>query len=290
MKELNQLKKEYQAIEIPDELEFMMKKTIIRKEKQMKRNRRIKASFASVAAILILFIGTINLFPSAAYAMYQIPVLKNLVQLVTFRELTYQDDHYEADIKVPKIEGLENTDLANSLNEKYLEENTKLYNDFLAEIGEEELTPQKLALFTNFTVKTNTEDLYVIERIKTAIAASGSESVHYDNIDLKNQIIITLPSLFTDDRYIDRITDNIKVQMTEQMNTDENMMYFIDGDGSVGGFTKIDPEQSFYITADSNLVIVFDEYAVAPGSMGIVEFTIPTEVIKDLLVSNTYIK
>ena len=32
------------------------------------------------------------------------------------------------------------------------------------------------------------------------------------------------------------------------------------------------------------------EYAVAPGSMGIVEFTIPTNVIQSSLVSNTYIK
>ena len=36
-------------------------------------------------------------------------------------------------------------------------------------------------------------------------------------------------------------------------------------------------------------VPVFDEYEVAPGSMGVVEFEIPTEVLADILVSNEYI-
>ena len=77
----------------------------------------------------------------------------------------------------------------------------------------------------------------------------------------------------------------------EKTNKAEGIMFFIEGDGTVGGgFDKIAVEQTFYITADSQLVIVFDEYEVAPGSMGIVEFTIPTEVIQDSLVSNMYIK
>ena len=68
----------------------------------------------------------------------------------------------------------------------------------------------------------------------------------------------------------------------------KTVLYFI-GE-SEGGFVKIDPEQTFYINADSQLVIVFDEYAVAPGCMGIVEFAIPTDIIRDMLVGNTYIR
>ena len=64
-------------------------------------------------------------------------------------------------------------------------------------------------------------------------------------------------------------------------------MFFIEGDGSVEGFDQITSEQTFYISADSKLVIVFNEYEVAPGSMGIVEFTIPTEIIKEILVYPT---
>ena len=47
-------------------------------------------------------------------------------------------------------------------------------------------------------------------------------------------------------------------------------------------FTGIDPEQNFYWNDDGELVLVFDEYAVAPGVMGMVEFTIPAAVTDSL--------
>ncbi|MOA66629.1 Anti-sigma-V factor RsiV [compost metagenome] len=55
-------------------------------------------------------------------------------------------------------------------------------------------------------------------------------------------------------------------------------------------FTSISKDQSFYINNDSKLVIVFNEYDVAPGAMGSVEFVIPTEVIAGDLVSQMYIQ
>jgi len=51
-----------------------------------------------------------------------------------FKEYTVNEDRFKADIKVPAIEGLENKELQNSLNEKYLAENKKLYEEFMAEM------------------------------------------------------------------------------------------------------------------------------------------------------------
>jgi len=290
MNKFNDLKDEYQNIKIPEELELVVRNSIKKENKHMRKNRIVMKSFASAAALILVFTATVNLSPSAAYAMEQVPILGSLVRLVSFSSLTYQDDIYEADLEVPQIEGLEDDTLQNTLNQKYLEENTKLFNDFLATIGDKKIDPSTFGLYTNYKVKTETEDLFVVESVKTEIAASAAESVHYDNIDLKNQIIISLPSLFTDDSYIDVISDYLNSYMQEHINTEEGIMYFLKINGEVDGFDKIDAEQSFYITADSKLVIVFDEYAVAPGSMGIVEFTIPTDVLKDILVSDVYIK
>lgn len=289
MRRFGSLISEYKATEIPDDLELMVYKTITNFEHR-RRNRRIIRFAGYAAAMALLFAGTVNLSPVTAGAMSEIPVLGGLVRLVTVKELTFKGDTHEAGIKVPRIEGPGNSDLKESLNEKYLEENTALYNKFIEEMGEEEPSPLKIALFKNYTVKTDTEDIFVVEQIKTEIAASGTESVTYDNIDLKNQIIITLPSLFKDDSYVETISKNIKAQMHEKTNLDEGIMYFIEGEGVTWGFNKIAAEQSFYINADSKLVIVFNEYEVAPGCMGIVEFVIPTGVIQNILVSNTYIK
>lgn len=291
MERLQPLINEYKNIEIPEEVEFMVRKTINEFESCRNRERKLIKFTAAVAAAVLLFVGAVNLSPVTASAMSKIPMLKELVRIVTIKELAYQSDNRDVNIKVPQIEGLPDSQLEKSLNEKYLQRNTALYEEFLARTGEDELSPMNLALFTDYKVKTHTADILVVEEVKTEIAASGAESVRYDNIDLKNQIIITLPSLFKDDSYIDVISDNIKAQMQAKTNKSEGIMFFIAGDGTVGGgFDKIAPEQTFYITADSQLVIVFDEYAVAPGSMGIVEFTIPTAVIQGSLVSNTYIK
>lgn len=288
-KDFKQVMEEYYNTEIPKELEFVVKHTIIQKERQMKRHRIYKSAGTAAATAVILFIGTVNINPGAAQAMYRIPVIKNLVELVTVRDLTYQDKNHEADVKVPEVTGLDSSELEDSLNSKYLEKNTKLYKDFMDTIGGD-TSPANLALYTNYKVKVRTEDLLVIEGIKTEIAASGSESVQFDNIDLKNQLMITLPSLFKDDSYRDLISENIKTQMKQKMQKEEGVMYFIKGEDEPSGFDRIKPDQNFYINKEGKLVISFDEYEVAPGSMGLVEFVIPTEVIKDILVGDTYIK
>ena len=66
-------------------------------------------------------------------------------------------------------------------------------------------------------------------------------------------------------------------QMEEQMAQDESKAYFTDQ------FTAIDPEQNFYWNADGDLVLVFDEYSIAAGYMGMPEFVIPASVYEGLL-------
>ncbi|WP_322020199.1 RsiV family protein [Clostridium butyricum] len=45
-------------------------------------------------------------------------------------------------------------------------------------------------------------------------------------------------------------------------------------------FDKIKENQDFYINNDGNLVICFDEYEVAPGYMGTLEFIISDKIFK----------
>lgn len=48
-------------------------------------------------------------------------------------------------------------------------------------------------------------------------------------------------------------------------------------------FHAIAADQNFYINDNNQLVIVFDEYTVAPGSMGMPEFVLPNDILTDLL-------
>jgi hypothetical protein len=189
---------------------------------------------------------------------------------------------------------MENKDLELGLNQKYLSENKALYEKFQSEI--EQLKKQgggHLGLDTNYEVKTDNDRIFSIGRYVVETSGSSSEEVAFDTIDKVNQILITLPMLFKDEQYIERISQNIKEQMIAQMKADPDIVYWIPENGdevSTDMFTSISKDQSFYINDDGKLVIVFNKYDIAPGSMGSVEFVIPTEVIAGDLVSQKYIQ
>ncbi|WP_353095918.1 DUF3298 domain-containing protein [Tissierella praeacuta] len=294
---LEQLKQEYIDTQIPEELDFIVRKAIRNGRKNMKRKnniRKMKVASASVAASVVILTAGVNTSPVLATTLSKVPVVGGIVKVLTFREYKVDKDNYNADIKVPELQGLENKELENSLNEKYLKEGKELYDQFMKDIEELEKEGGKghLGVDHGYDIKTDTDKILSIGRFVVNTVGSSSTTFKYDTIDKEKQVLITLPSLFKDDSYVNIISDNIKNQMKEQMKSDENNVYWVEGEVEEGmeTFKKISNEQSFYITEEGKLVISFDKYEVAPGYMGAVEFTIPTEAISEVLVSNEYIK
>ena len=289
---MNRFRNEYENIEIPDELEFLVRTTIKEQEKKMKRKNIINKSVIAAAVAGVVFVGSINLSSEISYALSEVPVLGSIVRVLTFKTFELKDNNFDAELKTPAIEGLDSK-LEAMLNEKYLDENQKLYDDFMKEIDElkkADMDEAHMGIASGYEVKTDTDKLLVIGRYVVNTAGSSSTTIKYDTIDKQNKILITLPSLFKDEAYIDMISENIKAQMKEQMK-DESKVYWLE-DEMMGdeNFSKIDKNQSFYITKDNQLVIAFDKYEVAPGYMGNPEFIIPSELLKDALVSEEYIK
>ena len=289
---MNRFRNEYENIEIPDELEFLVRTTIKEQEKKMKRKNIINKSVIAAAVAGVVFVGSINLSSEISYALSEVPVLGSIVRVLTFKTFELKDNNFDAQLTTPAIEGLDSK-LEAMLNEKYLDENQKLYDDFMKEIDElkkADMEEAHMGIASGYEVKTDTDKLLVIGRYVVNTAGSSSTTIKYDTIDKQNKILITLPSLFKDEAYIDIISENIKAQMKEQMK-DENNVYWLE-DEMMGdeNFSKIDKNQSFYITKDNQLVIAFDKYEVAPGYMGNPEFIIPSELLKDVLVSDEYIK
>ena len=289
---MNKFRNEYENIEIPDELEFLVRTTIKEQEKKMKRKNIINKSVIAAAVAGVVFVGSINLSSEISYALSEVPVLGSIVRVLTFKTFELKDNNFDAQLTTPAIEGLDSK-LEAMLNEKYLDENQKLYDDFMKEIDEmkkADMDEAHMGIASGYEVKTDTDKLLVIGRYVVNTAGSSSTTINYDTIDKQNKILITLPSLFKDEAYIDIISENIKAQMKEQMK-DENNVYWLE-DEMMGdeNFSKIDKNQSFYITKDNQLVIEFDKYEVAPGYMGNPAFIIPSELLKDALVSEEYIK
>jgi len=287
---LKELEKQYRNVPIPKELDAIVEASL----KKGRRKRTPKWLWGSVAAAALLTVS-INVSPTMARNLSYIPVLGSLVQVLTFVNYELEEDTYTASIKVPRVSG-ESADIA-ALNEKYAAEGKALYEQFTAKTedsGKDE--GGYLSVDGGYIVLTDTEQILSIGRYIVNTAASSSTQMKYDTIDKQKQIVITLPSLFKDDRYISIITEFITEQMRQEMKaTNLEKIYWVHDAGLpedelFDPFTSIKPDQNFYITEEGKLVIVFDEYEVAPGYMGIVEFEIPTEVLADVLVSNEYIQ
>lgn len=291
------LEKHLNTIPIPNELDFVVQRAIKDGKKSKKRminmKRLTKNIGVTAAALTVGFVGIANFSPTFAKSMSDLPIIGDIINVVTFTQFDYHEDTYDATLNAPVLEGLKDKNFAEALNSKYAEENKALFEKFEADVATLESFSEggHMGIDSGFIIKTNNDQILSIARYVVNTAGSSSTTMTFDTIDKENELLITLPSLFKDSSYIELISENIKTQMKERMKADENLVYWIDGEpDALDGFNKIDANQDFYISDSGKLVISFDKYMVGPGSIGIQEFEIPTEVIQSALVSNTYIK
>lgn len=291
-KKLEEMKEEYTNIQIPDELNDVV-------ERAIKKNKKKPTAYkwlTGVAAAVVIFTASINTNTAMANALIDIPVVGSIVKVLTFTEFKVDEkDLYHADITVPQVVGLESNQLSDSLNEKYITEGQELYDQFMTDMKDiADNGGGHYGIASGYEIMTDNEQILSIKRYVVQTAASGTETLTYDTIDKKNEILLSLPMLFKNDQYIQVISDNVKEQMIKEFEKDSNKMYWLSGAGLMEemqdeAFKSIKSNQNFYINEVGKLVISFDEYEVAPGYMGTVEFVIPTEAISDLLVSDEYI-
>lgn len=276
MKNINDLKKEYMDIKIPENLDDVVKESIKKVDRKSIVNKKIIGS----AAVLAIIFG-INISPAFADVVLDIPIVGNIVKLVTVKNYTLKKNNVEADIKVPAIEGLENKQLEENLNEEFIKNGKKIYEELIEEFPS--INNQMKYVGSDYKIKADNDSFLSIEIIKEEIQASSYTTKKHYTIDKNKQIVLTLPMLFEGDNYIEEISNDIKAQMIENMKKDSNLTYFLEADENeevIDSFDKIKENQDFYINNDGNLVICFDQYEVAPGYMGTLEFIISDKIFK----------
>lgn len=270
---IEKLKKEYKNINVKEEGVFIMKKNI---EKAKKENKNNKIKYTSIACVsaLALFVALPNLSPDIAMAMSKIPVIDKIVNVITIGKYDEQDKNIS--VKTPVATDKNNAEALNNLNEKTDEYIKNLTEQFKKDFEQGD----NKSLDIDYTVITDNENLFTLRINGLETNASGYMFSKIYNVDKNTGNIIELKDLFKEDNnYIEVLSQNIK----EQMANDKNKTYFVDADISQGNFEQIKEDQNFYFNQNNELVICFDEYEVAPGSMGQVEFVIPSDVTKDIL-------
>ncbi|MEC1180724.1 DUF3298 domain-containing protein [Metasolibacillus meyeri] len=287
---LKKLEKQYKDMPIPENFDSMVEASL----KQRPKKRAPKWILGAVAATAIFTAG-LNINPAMAKNLVGVPLLGDVVSVLTFVSYEVEEDTYSANINVPKISG-KSEEIA-ALNEKYAAEGKALFEQFKEDVDWMNSNDGgHLGVDSGYIIETDTDQILSIGRYVVEMVGSSSTVMQYDTIDKQKEIVITLPSLFKDDAYVQNISTYIAEQMREEMKaTNQDRMYWVSDAGLedeslVELFTTIKADQNFYITAQGKLVVVFDKYEVAPGYMGIVEFEIPTDLLQDSLVSNEYIR
>lgn len=248
-------------------------------EKRKKRGVVFKYFGTALAACLALFIALPNLSAAAADTMRAIPVVGELVELVTFRTYVLEDEYHQAMVEIPTVETGGTgaiQDSVNTINQDVETLTQTLIDRFeadAAELGDQGHT----ALEVRHQVITNTDRWFTLELEVWQGAGSSNTTYYYYHIDKTTGEIVTLSDLFDGDGYISAISREILRQMQAE-NDAGTGMYWVDSEYEDLNFQSINPDQNFYFDENGDLVIAFDKYEVAPGAAGCPRFTIPRSV------------
>ncbi len=290
-KQLQGVKKEYRSHQMTKAQEEQIYQKI-REAKQMdtgikKQSALIKFLPVAAAAVIGIFIILPNTSATIAHAMEQIPVIGSLVKVVTFRDYEYESDRNMADIEVPEIKpelATQDNALQENLDRTTAEINAEIQTitDNLIKEFEDNLKSE--GGYQDVVVKSEvlatTPDYFTLKLICYQGAGSGYQWNYFYTIDLKTGERLKLKDIFKEGAdYITPISENIKLQMQERMDADENVYYWLNDEIEEWNFKAITDETSFYLNEKGNVVIGFNEGDVAPMYMGTVEFEIPADAL-----------
>ena len=286
-------KKEYEEIKVPENMKERIEASIARAKKDKRKVKKVKLwkTCTSAAAVLAIVLVLPNTSQTAAAAMQQIPLLGNLFKITTVREYQVDEERNMANVKVPQVEVQDTTDgntdadraaqakeSADAINFDIEEETNKLIDEFKESMKNEEGYQD---IYIDSKVLTDNDRLFSLELILYQGAGSGYEQHKHYTVDKLTGKELTLKDLCGDD-YVNTISEEVKEQMRAQMAADETVKYWLDDpDVPEWNFDKIAEDQDFYVNAEGHVVICFNEYDVAPGSMGCVEFIMPQTVTLD---------
>lgn len=253
-------------------------------EKRKKHGIVLKYFGTALAACLAVFIALPNLSAQAADSMRAIPVVGELVELVTFRTYVKEDEYHQMMVEIPTVEtggAGAIQDAVETINQDVETLTQTLIDQFeadAADLGDQAHT----ALEVRHRVVTNTDLWFTLELEVWQGAGSSNTTYYYYHIDKSTGAIVTLSDLFAGDGYIEAVSAEIQRQMRAE-NEAGTGMYWVDSEYEDMNFRAIDPDQNFFFDENGDLVIAFDKYEVAPGAAGCPRFAIPREIYEPYL-------
>ena len=284
------IKKEYENIPLPENLNSIVEKSIEKgervhwgKRKHTAMVRTFRAAAILAAAMFILLIIMSNTSREFVMAASKIPVLGQLVKIVTWQDYREENENSILNVRLPKLENANEDNLENRINNEIrvkingvLEEAEKRaeeYKQAFLDTGGKEEDWYSMEINIDYEVKCNNDVIlsFVIE--KSESYASVYTEKYYYNIDLETGKDLKLSDILGPN-YVERANEVIKESIEERVKNGETFFGYGTDDLEEWKFVTISDETKFYVNDKGQAVIVFDKYEIAPGYMGFVEFTI----------------
>lgn len=203
-------------------------------------------------------------------------------RLVTVRETLEENGRDHISIRLPALTGTGNRMLEEQINRRIREAAEQTVADARRDVGEyrkvqqetggkkEELIP--LSLDINYQLHFSSPHRISFSVEQTHTLANAYTELLFFNLELPSGRELSLPELLGPD--FRAIADaQIRRRIAERSRLGGEVFFAPDR----GGFRTISDRQQFRLDEAGNVVIVFEKYEIAPGSMGIVEFTVVPE-------------
>ena len=285
MKKLEKAKEVYEAIKVPNELNYVVNKAILDKKKKEKSVLiYVKYAVTTVACTFLTFIFMLNVNSSFATNISEIPIIGDMAKVFTIKEVNEEDKTKLINAKIPALENTGNTELEKRINyeimlkmNEILEETEKRaaeYKEAVIETGGNEYDYQPINIQIDYKVGYSNDKVVSFMISKSETLANAYTEIYFYNVDIETGKKLNLRDVLGNE-YKQIVDTTIYKEIEERSKNPDNIYFTADE----GGFEGIENEyQDFYINSDGKVVIVFEKYKIAPGYMGTQEFVIDKQI------------
>ena len=184
-----------------------------------------------------------------------------------------KEKHYETEgtivtVKIPHVVNVKDDKVKKVINKLITQAIDDFTNEF-KEFDKEPNTEHKLIADITFQNYYSDDKIISFSINATQIMADSYLQKKFYTVDLKTGEVYNIEHFLGSD-YQNIVKKSVQQQIAENKEKYPNLMYF---DEAVNNL-KITNEQSFYINKDNQVVVVFNQFEIAPGYMSLPEFII----------------
>jgi hypothetical protein len=239
-----------------------------------------RAGALAAALLFVTLIVLPNVSEVCADTLGKVPVIGNLVRVLTVRSYFLDADGYELEAEIPAVD--EPGFGAGQVNDDVSGLTARLVEEFCEEVKIHG-TDGHGSLNITYDTVLNTERWFTLRLSVSETSGGSALTFYYYHIDRKTGKQVKLGDLFDKAGWETVLETALIEKMQAEEMADSSLVYWYASDDTGYEGLQLTGDHDYLVTDDGNLIISFDEYEIASGYMGTPYFTVETEVFEEYL-------